>query len=709
LLGALAMTATAVAVTLSHAPSTVVGTNAVPLETDLGQTKGAAICQAGETLPSETSAIRLSLEAVIGPAVKVYVLAGKRVLTSGSRGSGWTASSMTVHVKPLAHAASKLTLCFVVSRTRIHVDLLGAQTGPEMAARLLGERRLPGRIRAEYLRAGHASWWSLLLPVARRMGLGRAVAGTWIALLVLLAMLLLTLVVSWLICRELEMSGHSSPARSEPRVRVRRIVRRVPAAAWTCALVALLNAACWSVITPPFQVPDEPSHFAYVQLLAENGQLPQPNLAESSPAMQIVSQDLRSEEVRYAPQHSSLRSAARQRTLERDMAAPLSRRGPGGAGAADSEPPLYYALEAIPYELGSHGSLLQSLELMRLLSALMAAATALLAYMFVREALPGARWAWTVGGLAVALFPLLGFISGGVNPDAMLFAICAALYYCLARGFRRGLTRRLALAIGLLTAIGFLTKLNFVGFAPGVLLALVLLAVRSSTRDRAAATAGPAASRRPWVIGLALAGTPVLAYGLVNALSNHPLLGEASRTIAATHGSISHQVSYMWQFFLPRLPGMPNYFPGISTTVQLWFDGLVGMYGWADTLFPGWVYDLAVIPAGVIAALCIREVIRGRAALGGRIPEIISYLVTAAGVIAVVGAQSYLSDALEHFEPFWEPRYLLPVLALWGLVVTLAARGAGRRWGPVVGTLLIGLFLTHDVVSQLQVIARYYG
>jgi len=41
-----------------------------------------------------------------------------------------------------------------------------------------------------------------------------------------------------------------------------------------CALVALLNAACWSFITPPFQVPDEQDHFAYVQQLAETGHLP---------------------------------------------------------------------------------------------------------------------------------------------------------------------------------------------------------------------------------------------------------------------------------------------------------------------------------------------------------------------------------------------------------------------------------------------------
>ena len=47
------------------------------------------------------------------------------------------------------------------------------------------------------------------------------------------------------------------------------------------------------------------------------------------------------------------------------------------------------------------------------------------------------------------------------------------------------------------------------------------------------------------------------------------------------------QVSYIWQLYLPRLPGMTNYFPGIFTSRQLWFDGLIGLYGWAETVFPG--------------------------------------------------------------------------------------------------------------------------
>ncbi len=49
------------------------------------------------------------------------------------------------------------------------------------------------------------------------------------------------------------------------------------------------------------------------------------------------------------------------------------------------------------------------------------------------------------------------------------------------------------------------------------------------------------------------------------------------------------------------------------------------------------------------------------------------------------------------------------MLPLLGAALVLSARGAGRRWGPPVGALVVVLFLAHDVFSQLQVIARFYG
>ena len=50
------------------------------------------------------------------------------------------------------------------------------------------------------------------------------------------------------------------------------------------------------------------------------------------------------------------------------------------------------------------------------------------------------------------------------------------------------------------------------------------------------------------------------------------------------------------------------------------------------------------------------------------------------GLLVLIGVWSYQSDVLENEPAFGEPRYLLPLLPLFGAAVTLAVRGAGRRW-----------------------------
>jgi len=483
------------------------------------------------------------------------------------------------------------------------------------------------------------------------------------------------------------------------------ILGRVPLAALVCALVAALNAIGWSFTTPPFQVTDEPAHFAYVEQLANSGRLPSSGSEEFSPDEQLALRALRSEQVARQPENQPIATAGEQRALERDLASPAgsSRRATGAAGVAASQPPLYYALETIPYELGSAGGVLVQLQLMRLLSALMAGATALFTFLFLRETLPAIPWAWTVGGLSVALAPLLASTSGGVNPDAMLFAVSAAAFYCLARAFRRGLTPRLAAACCVLTAIGLLTKLTFLGLVPGILLALAVLAVREARSSRRVAV-------RTLVIGLAMVASPLCLYVLVNLISGRSGLGPASAAVeSATHSSSpGAEISYVWQLYLPPLPGMHRDFADVSSARDLWFNGLVGQYGWEDTFFPGWVYDLALIPAGVLAALVLRALLVGRAALRRRAVELCTYAVMALGLLVLIGVSSY-STFPAQAAGFAEPRYVLPLLPLMAAAIALAARGAGRRLGPPVGALIVVLFVAYDVFSQLQVVARYYG
>jgi Predicted membrane protein (DUF2142) len=486
-----------------------------------------------------------------------------------------------------------------------------------------------------------------------------------------------------------------------PEIDFRGLLRRIPRAALICALVACLNAACWSIITPAFQVPDETAHFAYVKQLAETGSLPTSSSIEGLSAEEISVLDaLRYYKVRQQPQNHTIASATELSQFKNEMSVVPKDKGSNSAGVATSQPPLYYALQTIPYTLAGK-SLLGRLQLMRLFSALFAGLTALFAYMFIREALPSEPWAWAVGGLSVALAPLLGFISGAVNPDAMLFAVSALTFYLLARAFRRGLTMPLAGAIGVVMAIGLVTKLNFVGLVPGILLGLVIVSARVA-RD----------SRRSAVRMLALAAGIGLLPGvlvlLVDSLSHGVLLGQISGTVATGKGSFLGELNYIWQLYLPRLPGTVSDFPGLLTARQFWFNGYVGLYGYLDTTFPSWVYDAALVPAAALLLLCCRSLLAARAELRSRAAEFVTYAVITLGVLTMIGASSYrLFPGIDA--EYTEVRYLFPMLALLGVLLALAARGAGRRWGPVVGVVIVILFLAHDVFSQMLVVGRFYG
>ena len=173
--------------------------------------------------------------------------------------------------------------------------------------------------------------------------------------------------------------------------------------AWLCALVAFLNAASWSLITPPFQVTDEQAHFAYVEQLARAHRLPSSSGQQYALDEVQALEDVEVGRVSFQPEHGTIATVAQQQKLQSDLARTTgaSQLGPGAAGDAAAQPPLYYTLEAIPYEIAASGGVLDQLALMRLLSALMAGLTTLFVYLFLREALrarppraPGGRWRW---------------------------------------------------------------------------------------------------------------------------------------------------------------------------------------------------------------------------------------------------------------------------------------------------------------------------
>lgn len=201
----LALLAAAIAAVLSGSPVVRIGDNAVSAQSLLAVTasSGANACQSQEVLPAGTSAIRLGLLSTGGPQVYVRALAGARSFTTGVVGSGWGGASVTVPIRTVSHTTPNARICFELGPSKERVSLRGSRTAPRVAARGGDGSVLPGRLRIEYLRTGSSSWWSLARTVARRMGLGHAPSGGWIALLVALMMGAGLTVACWLAIKEL--------------------------------------------------------------------------------------------------------------------------------------------------------------------------------------------------------------------------------------------------------------------------------------------------------------------------------------------------------------------------------------------------------------------------------------------------------------------------------------------------------------------------
>lgn len=495
--------------------------------------------------------------------------------------------------------------------------------------------------------------------------------------------------------------------------------RRLPRAAKGCALIAFLNCMVWAMLVPPWHVPDEVVHVAYAQYLAEEGRPPDhdPGRMWSTEEFRLVTA-LAWQSVIGNPSDNPVWSELEQRTYER--AGDGHRRDDGGnKSVASNHPPLYYVPMALAYE-ATPGGLMTELYVMRVVSALMAAATVLCVFLFLREVLPRRRIAWTVGALAVAFQPMFAFEGGGVNNDNLFYLAAAAMFLALARALRRGLTVRRGVAIGLALGLGLVTKLTMVAFIPAVAAALAWLA----WRDRAERRLAPL---RAALAGGVAAVFPFLVYATLNAaVWQRPLLqadagGSGRVELASTEPIVTAVVkpfdvreflSYSWQLYLPKLPFQQDLFPGQTPLWDTWFTGLVsGRFGWLDygflPLFSRIALIFVVVPLLVLAGRALW--VRRHALRGPRLGELAVYALAMAGLLGLIAHASYTTYIGPEPYPFEQPRYLLPLLPLYGLIVALAVRGAGRRAGPAVAAALVMIAFAHNLFAQALTITRYYA
>jgi 4-amino-4-deoxy-L-arabinose transferase-like glycosyltransferase len=488
-------------------------------------------------------------------------------------------------------------------------------------------------------------------------------------------------------------------------------VRALPRALWLCAALAFLNAAAWSMLTPPFQIPDEPVQSGYAQYVAETGKVPRVRGAgfywapprDASVAFSGVP---------FSILGNPSWSKEHDRAVQNELRKPLGRVAEGGAGYAVNYPPLYYAYEAVPYVVASSGTFYDRLWAMRLGSALLAAFTVAFVYLFMRELLPRVRWAWTVGALAVAFQPVFAFIAGGVQNDNLVWTCSAALLFLMARAFRRGLSPAIGVGVGAAITAGLLTKGTMYGLVPGTAIGLILAARRTPPERRRGAWQGLA-------LAALVAAVPFGAWLVANNVIYDRPANTASSGFRTSVSQFHWRelASYVWQFYLPKLPFMTDQFPVHMVgykgypTYPLWqtyIQGFVGRFGWFQYGFPTWANWTALGIYTAVLGLAGTALWRARDAVRRRWPELLTYVLLLGGLMLLVNVSGYQYRLSAFHDNFEQARYLLPMVGLYGAVVALAAVGAGRRFGTAVAALLVVLAVGHNAFAQLLSADRYY-
>jgi hypothetical protein len=476
-------------------------------------------------------------------------------------------------------------------------------------------------------------------------------------------------------------------------------------AAVILALLAFANAGAWALVTPAFDAPDEQSHFAYTQYLAETGHVPQRSGSRPMWSTQQATgvAATRSNAYEEYPDGRPRWLHHDQRAWERaSRGGDLPKGDGGGPTTASAHGPLYYGALAPGYLVTSGASVWTQLTAMRFVSALLGALTVVLVFFTVRELAPRQLVAQAAAALLVAFEPMFAFISGAVNNDVGVNLGAAALLYLLIRGLRRGLDVRTGIVLGVVVAA--LPLVKGTGYALYAVVAFALLGMLVRRHRRSDAPG--------WAALVASAGAVLVAWAV-----SAPLLGRSFLTtprgaspVASTGSAFSEPsafLSYLWQVFLPPLSFMQSHFSMSEPFWLIYVKRAWAGFGWYALFFPDWVY--AIILGAMIATVLLGLVALRRewAAARTRIWELLVIVLTPVAV--VVGVEiAFFTPTIHYLVPEMG-RYAFPAIGALATLAVAPAFAFGRRYVvPILAGVVTGV-VGLSVASVLLGFTLYYS
>jgi len=481
-------------------------------------------------------------------------------------------------------------------------------------------------------------------------------------------------------------------------------IRRLAPPKSLAALLAIVVCVgfAWALVVAPWQTPDELAHFAYAQSLAESHRLAGvAGRPGASSDQNVADTAVGASRGAFFPQASPpdwSRADYEAYLAQVRGSDPPARTDGEGPTSATQNPPLYYLYADIGYLIDHGGTAFGRLYAMRITGVLLLALTTVGAWLLAGEVLGRRRLPQLACASVAGLLPMATFMSTAVNPDALLITLWTFALWLGARVINRRAPVRDAVALCAVTAAAILTKATSYALVAPVLLALVIGWLRR-----------PGVERRRAAKLLALAGLALVVPVLGWLALAHANGRTAINTIGTSPGHpfiITQFLSYVWQFYLPRLPWLTLF----RTTPQLpvydiWLHQGTGEFGWLVVYLPHWLYPAVAWLVGAVAIAAAALLSRLRdprklALLGFFALTLVALL----GLLHITEYRVLISGGGQ----FLQGRYLLPVIGVLGLAFGLIVSAIPRpARAPSCALLLTGL-LAFQVISLATIVQGYY-
>jgi 4-amino-4-deoxy-L-arabinose transferase-like glycosyltransferase len=491
----------------------------------------------------------------------------------------------------------------------------------------------------------------------------------------------------------------SAQVAAPARLGVRRLAP--PSSLAVLLVIVVTVGLSWALLVPPWQSPDELAHFGFAQSLAENFTIPHTAGApQASSDLTAANGAVGAARGAFwpTPAPPDWRRSDYRAYLAAEHAAPPSRSDGTGPSTATNNPPLYYLVAAAAYLIGHGGTPFGQLYSIRIFGVLLLIVTTIAAWLLAGEVF-GRRRLPQLGCAAVAgLLPMASFMSTAVNPDALVITLWTLVLWLGARVINHRAQGWDALWLCAATAAAILTKASSYALIGPILLALLFGWLRR-----------PAAERRRALILIAAAGL-ALAVPVLGWVALASRLGGLSITTVGSSPAhpflISGFLSYVWQFYLPRLPSQipqrPT--PGLPL-YDIWVRQLTGVFGWLDVYLPAWMYRVAAVAAAGLGlgSIALLTRLRDRRHLA----LLAFFAVTLLALLVVLHVTEYRT-LIAGGGPFLQGRYLLPVVSLLGLAVGLIIARVPTRVRPSACALALTALLVMQVISLSTELHAYY-